>query len=112
MSLNIKLYKNDLPENLILGPIVACDCEFTGLTPPKDKLCLIQLCSGDKNEVHIVQFVNREKYQAPNLVKLLENKDVKKIFHYARKDLQKTQWISTNVQTHKFTIDCYRVAQI
>ena len=50
MSSDIKLHKNDLPENLILGPIVACDAEFTGLTPGKDKLCLIQLCSADPKD--------------------------------------------------------------
>ena len=104
MSSNIKLYKNDLPEDLVLGPIVACDCEFTGLTPPKDKLCLIQLLSENSKEVHIVQFINREKYHAPNLVKLLKNADVKKIFHYARKDLQMINWaLKTEVQNVECT---------
>ena len=70
MSIDIKLHKDDLPANLSLGPVVACDCEFTGLNPPKDKLCLIQLCSEGSKEVHIVQFVNRESYKAPNLIKL------------------------------------------
>ena len=92
MSTDIKLHKDDLPANLKLGPVIACDCEFTGLNPPKDKLCLIQLCSEKSKEVHIVQFVNREVYESPNLVKLLINPDVKKIFHYARKDLQMIRW--------------------
>ena len=92
MSTDIKLHKDDLPANLKLGPVIACDCEFTGLNPPKDKLCLIQLCSEESKEVHIVQFVNREAYKSPNLVKLLINPDVKKIFHYARKDLQMIRW--------------------
>jgi len=92
MSTNIKLHKDDLPANLKLGPVVACDCEFTGLNPPKDKLCLLQLCSEESKEVHIVQFVNREVYKSPNLVKLLISPDVKKIFHYARKDLQMIRW--------------------
>ena len=92
MSIDIKLHKDDLPANLKLGPVVACDCEFTGLNPPKDKLCLIQLCSEESKEVHIVQFVNREVYKSPNLVKLLISPDVKKIFHYARKDLQMIRW--------------------
>lgn len=92
MSTDIKLHKDDLPANLKLGPVVACDCEFTGLNPPKDKLCLFQLCSEESKEVHIVQFVNREVYKSPNLVKLLINPDVKKIFHYARKDLQMIRW--------------------
>ena len=92
MSTDIKLHKDDLPANLKLGPVIACDCEFTGLNPPKDKLCLIQLCSEESKEVHIVQFVNREAYKSPNLVKLLINPDFKKIFHYARKDLQMIRW--------------------
>ena len=88
MNTDIKLHKDDLPANLDLGSIVGCDCEFTGLNPPKDKLCLIQLYSEGSKEVHIVQFVNRENYKAPNLIKLLTSPDIKKIFHYARKDLQ------------------------
>ena len=92
MSLDIKLHKDDLPENIKFGTTVACDCEFTGLNPPKDKLCLMQLyCEGSK-EVHIVQFINRETYKSPNLVKFLTNPKIKKIFHYARKDLQMIRW--------------------
>ena len=90
--MSYKLYQDDLPANLNLGPVVACDCEFTGLNPPKDKLCLIQLCSKDSKEVHIVQFINREKYKAPNLVKLLEDTEVKKVFHFARKDTEMIRW--------------------
>ena len=72
MNPEIKLHKDDLPDNLVLGPIVACDSEFTGLTPGKDKLCLIQLCAANSKEVHIIQ-LNRETYQNPNLNKLLIN---------------------------------------
>ena len=92
MNNDIKLHKDDLPANLNLGSVVACDCEFTGLNPPKDKLCLIQLCAKDSKEVHIVQFINREKYKAPNLVKLLENTEVAKVFHFARKDTEMIRW--------------------
>ena len=87
MNIDIKLHKDDLPENLNLGPVVACDSEFTGLTPGKDKLCLIQLCSANSKEVHIVQ-LNRETYKNPNLARLLADTNIKKIFHYARKDLE------------------------
>ena len=87
MSNHIKLHKDDLPENLNLGPTVACDAEFTGLTPGKDKLCILQICSSNSKEVHIVQ-LNRENYKAPNLIKLLSDTEKKKIFHYARKDLE------------------------
>ena len=61
--MSYKLYQDDLPANLNLGSIIACDCEFTGLNPPKDKLCLIQLCSKNSKEVHIVQFINRDNYK-------------------------------------------------
>ena len=78
--MSYKLYQDDLPANLNLGPVVACDCEFTGLNPPKDKLCLIQLCSEGSKEVHIVQFVNRDNYNAPNLIKLLSNSSILNLF--------------------------------
>ena len=98
MSTDIKLHKEDLPENLRLGPIVACDSEFTGLTPGKDKLCLIQLCSSNSKEVHIVQ-LNRQTYKAPNLIKLLLDTNRKKIFHYARKDLEMIKYyLKINVE--------------
>ena len=103
MNTDIKLHKGDLPENLDLGPIVACDSEFTGLTPPKDKLCLIQLCSENSKEVHIIQ-LNRNNYKAPNLVKLLITKDIKKIFHFARKDLEMIKYfLKINVENAECT---------
>tara|TARA_Y100000590_G_scaffold419923_1_gene522110 strand:+ start:3273 stop:3899 length:627 start_codon:yes stop_codon:yes gene_type:complete len=104
MNSDIKLHKDDLPENLELGPVVACDCEFTGLIPPKDKLCLIQLCSEGSKDVHIIQFIDRENYKAPNLTKLLSNPKIKKIFHYARKDLQMIRWaLNTDVSNVECT---------
>ena len=106
MSTDIKLHKDDLPANLNLGPIVACDCEFTGLNPPKDKLCLIQLYSEGSKEVHIVQFVNRESYKAPNLIKLLIDPNIKKIFHYARKDLQMIRWA---LKTDVANVECTKL---
>ena len=85
MSNNIQLHKNDLPDDLNLGNIIAVDGEFMGLNVRRDPLCLIQISSGD-NSAHIVQF-NRENYKAPNLVKILNNEKITKIFHYARADL-------------------------
>jgi len=81
----IDLYKGDLPSGLNLGPIVAIDSETMGLKPQRDRLCLIQLSSGDGN-AHLVQF-ERCNYTAPNLVKLLEDRDITKVFHYARFDV-------------------------
>ena len=85
MTNNIHLHKNDLPDDLNLGNIIAVDGEFMGLNVRRDPLCLIQLSSG-KSDAHIVQF-NRENYTAPNLVRLLSDEKITKIFHYARADM-------------------------
>jgi len=85
MNIDIKLHKNDLPEDLNLGNTIAIDGEFMGLNVSRDPLCLLQISSGNM-DAHIVQ-LNRETYKAPNLIKLLNNKNIKKIFHYARADL-------------------------
>ena len=85
MNIDIKLHKNDLPEDLNLGNTIAIDGEFMGLNVNRDPLCLLQISSGNM-DAHIVQ-LNRETYKAPNLVKLLQNKNITKIFHYARADL-------------------------
>jgi ribonuclease D len=87
--MKIKLHKGDLPEGLSLGGLVAIDTETLGLNPNRDRLCLVQL-TGDSNEVHIVQFA-RGSYQAPNLKKLLRDRKVTKLFHFARFDLAMMQ---------------------
>ena len=85
MNIDIKLYKNDLPDDLKLGNLIAVDGEFMGLNVNRDPLCLIQISTGNL-DAHIVRF-NRENYNAPNLKKLLENERVTKIFHFGRADL-------------------------
>jgi len=85
MSTDIKFHKNDLPEDLKLGNVIAVDGEFMGLNVRRDPLCLIQLSTGN-NDAHIVQF-DRDNYKAPNLVKLLSDKSITKIFHYGRADM-------------------------
>jgi len=85
MNIDIRLHKNDLPDDLELGNLIAVDGEFMGLDVRRDPLCLIQLSSGN-SDAHIVQF-NRENYNAPNLKKILENDKVTKIFHFGRADL-------------------------
>ena len=85
MSNNIQLHKNDLPDDLKLGNIIAVDCEFMGLNVRRDPLCLIQISSG-KSDAHIVQF-DRKNYEAPNLVELLKDEKITKIFHYGRADM-------------------------
>jgi ribonuclease D len=81
----IKLHKGDLPAGLDFGPTVAIDTETLGLNPLRDKLCLVQLSSGDGN-AHIVQ-LDRTNYAAPRLKELLANRAVMKIFHFARFDV-------------------------
>ena len=85
MSNNIQLHKNDLPDDLDLGNLIAVDGEFMGLNVKRDPLCLIQLSSGN-SEAHIIQF-DRKNYNAPNLIKLLVNDNITKIFHYGRADI-------------------------
>ena len=85
MNIDIKLHKKDLPDDLDLGNVIAVDGEFMGLNVRRDPLCLIQISSGN-SDAYIVQ-LDRSSYQAPNLVKLLKNKDITKIFHYGRADI-------------------------
>ena len=85
MSIDIRLHKNDLPDDLNLGNLIAVDGEFMGLNVNRDPLCLIQISTGN-SDAHIVQF-NRKNYDAPNLKKLLENDTVTKIFHFGRADI-------------------------
>ena len=85
MNINIKLHKNDLPDDLELGNVIAVDGEFMGLNIARDPLCLIQVSSGE-NDAHIVQ-LDRNNYEAPNLIKILSDKKIVKIFHYGRADI-------------------------
>ena len=85
MNFEIKLHKTDLPDDLDLGNVIAVDGEFMGLNVGRDPLCLIQVSSGN-NDAHIVQ-LDRENYHAPNLVKMLNDEKIIKIFHYGRADM-------------------------
>jgi len=97
MNIDIKLHKDDLPEDLNIGNTIAVDGEFMGLNIKRDPLCLIQISTGNL-DAHIVQ-LNRETYSAPNLVKALADNKVKKIFHYARADLAFIKhYLKTNVE--------------
>jgi ribonuclease D len=83
--LKIRLHKGDLPDGLDLGDKVAVDTETLGLNPVRDRLCLVQLSSGD-GSAHLVQF-RRDEYAAPNLKRLLADPNVLKLYHFARFDL-------------------------
>jgi ribonuclease D len=82
---SIVLHKNDLPAGLSFGPSVAVDTETLGLNVNRDRLCLVQLSSGD-GTAHLVQFDGSD-YSAPNLKALLTDPAVLKIFHFARFDI-------------------------
>ncbi len=79
------LYQNDIPDGLTFGPVVAIDCETMGLNPHRDRLCVVQMSGGD-GEAHLVQ-VARGQTSAPNLGRLLEDRNVLKLFHFGRFDI-------------------------
>ena len=104
MNLDIKLHKHDLPDDLKLGNTIAVDCEMGGLNIKRDPLCLVQISAGN-SDAHIVQ-LDRSNYKAPNLVKILEDKKVKKIFHFARADLT---FISYHLKINVQNINCTKI---
>ena len=79
------LYQGDLPPDLELGPVVAIDCEAMGLIPARDRLCVVQLSSGD-GDAHLVQ-IARDQTEAPVLSAMLANPAQAKLFHYGRFDI-------------------------
>lgn len=83
--MTVHLHQGDLPKSVDLGPLVAIDTETMGLEVPRDRLCLVQLSSGDGN-AHLVQLA-RDGYDAPNLKALLADPKVVKLFHFGRFDI-------------------------
>jgi ribonuclease D len=81
----VELHKGDLPDGLDLGSVVAIDTETMGLNPHRDRLCVVQLSSGD-GTAHLVQ-ISRDQKTAPNLAALLADPDTLKLFHYGRFDI-------------------------
>ncbi|MBC2834973.1 ribonuclease D [Paragemmobacter straminiformis] len=81
----IHLYRNDLPDGLTLGPVVAIDTETMGLDPRRDRLCLVQLSDGN-GDAHLVQ-IERGQTSAPNLERLLTDPATLKLFHFGRFDI-------------------------
>ena len=79
------LYQKDLPESIDLGPVVAIDCETMGLQPHRDRLCLVQMSSGD-GHAHMVQ-IAQDQTEAPNLTRMLADPNVLKLFHFGRFDI-------------------------
>ena len=97
--MKIKYYENDLPENIDFGDILAIDTETMGLNPERDRLCLVQLSSGN-DTCHLIKILDVRK-KPKNLIKLLKNKNIIKIFHYARFDVA--------ILKHTFKIDINNV---
>ena len=83
--MTIHIHQDDLPSNLDFGDVVAIDTETMGLNPLRDRLCLVQLSSGD-GEAHLVK-INSPMKPCPNLTALLKNTNVTKLFHFARFDI-------------------------
>ncbi len=103
--MTIHFYKNDIPDDLNLGDSIAIDTETMGLNVLRDRLCLVQISSGDGN-AHLVQF-EIGNYEAPNLKKLLTNDKILKIFHFARFDLATLQH---NLKIKIENIYCTKIA--
>ena len=104
MNIDIKLHKYDLPEDLDLSNTVAVDGEFMGLNVRRDPLCLMQISSGN-SDTHIVQ-LDRKTYNAPNLIKILSDKNIKKLFHFARADLAHIKYyLKTDVKN----VECSKI---
>ena len=104
MDLDIKLHKEDLPDQISFSDNIAIDCEFMGLNVERDRLCLVQISNGD-NHAHLVQIIEGKEY--PNLIKLLKNDKIKKIFHFARFDIAAIQ---KNLNIYCENIYCTKIA--
>ena len=110
MNDNIKFYKGDIPENINLGNRIAVDGEFMGLNVRRDPLCLIQLSSGN-SDAYIIQF-DRKSYKAPNLVKILSDEKITKIFHYGRADIAHIKYyLKTDVNNILDTKICSKLSR-
>ena len=83
--MKINLYLNDLPDDLELGNSLAIDTETMGLNPKRDKLCLVQISNG--NEICYLIKIDIQKKKPKNLIKILKDNKIQKIFHFARFDV-------------------------
>jgi len=90
----IHLHRHDLPDGLSLGPVVAVDTETMGLNPHRDRLCLVQLSGGD-GHAHLVQLIpphlGGRGFDCPNLKRMMADRDVVKLMHFARFDVTALQ---------------------
>ena len=110
--MDIKVWQGDIPAEIRLDDkkSLAIDSEFSGLNINRDKLYLVQISTG-KEDAHIIQ-LNRETYDAPNLKKILSNKNIEKIFHYARSDMAFIKkYLNVNVENVNCTRTMSRLAR-
>ena len=103
--MKINLYKGDIPSNIKIGNVIAIDSEAMGLNPIRDKLCLVQISNGD-NICHLVKISNSNK-KPKNLINILKNNKIKKIFHYARFDVAMFKY---NFKINIKNIYCTKIA--
>ena len=83
--MKINFYKGDLPASFKATNIIALDSETMGLNPKRDKLCLVQISNGDQI-CHLVK-IDLSSQKPINLIRILKNNNIQKIFHYARFDV-------------------------
>ncbi len=103
--MKINLYKGDIPSNIKIGNVIAIDSEAMGLNPIRDKLCLVQISNGD-NICHLVKISNSNK-KPKNLINILKNNKIQKIFHYARFDVAMFKY---NFKINIKNIYCTKIA--
>ena len=104
--MKIILHQGDIPKSIRIGNSVAIDTETMGLNPLRDRLCLVQLSTGN-GICHLIQFKKFQKIKSPNLNKILKNKKIIKIFHYARFDVTV---LNHNLNASVNTIYCTKIA--
>lgn len=106
MANKYALYKNDLPDGLKLGKSLGVDSEFMGLNVWRDRLCLLQIFDNEDGVTHMVQF-DKDKYDAPNVRKLLADASYEKIFYFARGDMR---WIGHYLGVILENVVCLKIA--
>ena len=104
---NIKIFENDLPSDIDLTEekVIGIDNEALGLVLGRDPLTLVQLGLESK-QFYLIK-LNRETYNAPNLINLLSNPSTQFIMHYARQDLL---WLKYHLKVELKNIFCTKVA--
>ena len=107
---NYQLFQNDLPKNLIksIKSSISIDTETLGLNIKRDRLCLIQLKNNSNGKIYLIKFDNEILIKnSPNVKFLLEDKNIIKIFHFARFDMAV---LKENLKINVKNVFCTKVA--